>query len=173
MKSFVVVTTAFVLLMSGPAVTGAEDRHDVPASPSGASQGAAPAAAPPGIHGTTPTGKMPPTITEDRRWIIKQKTTGQKGPAKVVPPLKWESDDQRTRCELRLKTLETNFVKARYYSTQGDHCSTAESAKAFLEAADVCKKECPEGYLEKNGYGKRITVNLEKLHRLGLDRCFR
>jgi cytoskeletal protein RodZ len=74
-------------------------------------------------------------------------------------------------CTNYLDQLQDQFLKTRHYSIQGVPCQTAENAEAFLQLAEKCNSECPEGLLEKSGYTSRIMRNIQFLEKLGNDRC--
>lgn len=112
-------------------------------------------------------GSKPP----DRRWIIKEPI--KKGSPPRKPALAWKDEKQKARCEAYLPKLKSGFLDARYYSIQGDSCATAEHAGAFLNTVEVCGKECPEGFLQQNGYTDDVIRNLDRLHKLGKDRCLK
>jgi hypothetical protein len=115
---------------------------------------------------TTP----PPPL--DRPWIIKlwqeEKTPAPKEP---LPPLDWKDEFQKRHCESYLPLLRESFAKARFYSVQGDACRTAEFSQAFLNQVRQCRTDCPEEFLERNGYTPRIERNLDLLLELGAKRC--
>lgn len=118
------------------------------------------------------TGEKKDRATPGRRWIIKQRPPASNKKATKKPkPIAWENDDQRIRCEAHQKELRKNFLNARYYSVQGDSCSTAAHAKAFLESCQNSQKACPAGILEAYGYREEQLRNLELLYELGTKRC--
>lgn len=88
-------------------------------------------------------------------------------------PIQWNSKEQKSLCESHLTRLRESFVRTRYHSIQGDSCVTAEHARLFLELSETCRKECPPGLLEKNGYNEKIMRNMNWLHRLGKERCLK
>lgn len=113
-------------------------------------------------------------VPEDRRWIIKQHTLeGMKIPEGKPAPIKWENKEQKARCEPYIGQLKDNFLKARYYSIQGDPCGTARYAKEFMKLVEKCEGECPEDFLEKRGYDDRVIKNLNTLYNLGTDGCLK
>ena len=113
-------------------------------------------------------------VPEDRRWIIKQHSLeGMKIPEEKPAPIKWENKDQKARCEPYIGQLKDNFLKARYYSIQGDPCVTARYAKEFMKLVEKCEGECPEEFLEKRGYDDRVIQNLTTLYELGTDGCLK
>jgi len=126
-----------------------------------------------GPKSPTTTGEKETGWNPNRRWIIKQK------PPKIkkVPPeekaksIAWQSDEQKILCEGYEKQLREDFLKARFFSVQGDSCSTAKHAKAFLKSCERCRKECPEGILKAFGYRDEQIRNLELLYELGTKRC--
>ena len=85
--------------------------------------------------------------------------------------IKWNSEVQKETCTAYMKQLQDLFLKTRHYSIQGVPCQTAENAEAFLQLADKCNSECPEGLIEKSGYTSRIMRNIQFLEKLGNDRC--
>lgn len=108
----------------------------------------------------------------DRRWITKQQEQMKARPAVKAPSsLPWKNENQKARCEAYLGQMRENFLKARYHSIQGDSCNTAGYSRAFLSLVEICKRECPEGFLEKSGYTTRIIRNLNSLEELGTKRC--
>ncbi len=85
--------------------------------------------------------------------------------------IKWKNEAQKTRCNGYLASLKETFLKARYYSIQGVPCRTAENAQSFMTLIEHCKRDCPDGLLEKQGYTSRIVRNLRWLNKLGTERC--
>ena len=115
---------------------------------------------------------QPPTkASGNRRWLIKQRdATGTVKPRKTAP-IKWASPQQQARCEALLPNLRESFVRARYYSIQGDSCKTAAHARRFLDAYRTCDTVCPADYLKNLGYRDLIPRNMQLLVELGTDRC--
>jgi hypothetical protein len=108
----------------------------------------------------------------DRRWITKQQEQMKaRPPVKAPSSLPWKNENQKARCEAYLGQMRENFLKARYHSIQGDSCNTAGYSRAFLSLVEICKRECPEGFLERSGYTTRIIRNLNSLEELGTKRC--
>lgn len=114
-----------------------------------------------------------PKIQRDRRWVVKAKRS--EASAAVRPPktpkIPFKDESQERLCDEYLKQIRDRFMKARYYSIQGDSCECAEQSKAFLDLIEESRGACPDGYLEKNGYSKRILRNLSWLYELGAKRC--
>ena len=109
---------------------------------------------------------------EDRPWTIKEHPSNKSDtPPKKPAPLKWENDAQRLQCETLLKKVQQNLGKARTYSIRGDTCATARHANSFMDLADRCNKECPDGFLESNGYSEKIVQNVKVLSELGKKAC--
>ena len=109
---------------------------------------------------------------EDRPWIIKEHSTKKSDPPKKKPaPVKWENDEQRVQCDTHLKELRKSLIKARTYSVRGDTCATAKHADSFLNLTKRCKNECPDGFLEINGYSEKIIKNVTVLLELGKKAC--
>jgi len=109
----------------------------------------------------------------NRRWIMKQRDhSGKKILAKPPKSLKWRNKAQKSSCRAKTQPMANTFDRARFYSIQGDRCKTAHYAQAFLEAAGQCQKECPEGFLERNGYTEQILRNMHQLKALGTESCF-
>ena len=112
------------------------------------------------------------TAPRDRRWIIRAPPPDSKkvkqAPAKSV---KWKNSTQKKRCENDLEKLGSAFLKARYYSIQGDLCACAENADQFLSIYEKARKACPANYLQNEGYSSRITRNMGWLKALGKKRC--
>lgn len=110
----------------------------------------------------------------DRRWIIKQESGNKESPPKKKPvPVKWKNESQKTQCEAELEALKSRYRQTRYYSTQGDACSTAENAKAFLGLYETFNKECPEEFIRQSGFSQRMKGNVMKLQELGTKECLR
>ncbi|MCF8120647.1 MAG: hypothetical protein K9L83_10600 [Deltaproteobacteria bacterium] len=109
---------------------------------------------------------------EDRPWIIK---TGKEHkpdiPKKKERPLKWANEAQQVKCDTYLTELRKSLGKARTSSVRGDTCATAKHAKLFLDKADQCKKECPDGFLESKGYSEKVMQNVSVLLELGKKAC--
>ena len=95
------------------------------------------------------------------------------GKTKPAPGIKWESENQRTKCESYRQNLKDKFLRARYFSIQGDPCATAEHAKAFLDLMDTCTRECPKDFLKKTDYSDRTLRNIKLLHKHGSERCLK
>ena len=109
---------------------------------------------------------------EDRPWLIKEHPNKKSHtPRKKPVPLKWENDAQRLQCETLLKKLQKSFDKARTYSIRGDTCATARHANGFMDLADRCNKDCPDGFLKSNGYSEKIIRNVKVLSELGKKAC--
>ena len=94
-------------------------------------------------------------------------------PEEKPVPINWENKAQQARCEPYIGQLKDKFLKARYYSIQGDPCVTAKYADEFMKLVEKCEGECPEGFLEKRGYDDRVVKNLNTLHKLGTDSCLK
>jgi hypothetical protein len=117
-------------------------------------------------------GTSKPYKHPDRPWIIKEEHMKQTpAPAETSRAVKWKNDKQQSKCESNLKQIRENFLRARYYSMQGDFCLTANYAKAFIRLVEVCKQNCPDKLLEHHGYSKRIIRNLNWLEELGSKQC--
>jgi len=109
---------------------------------------------------------------EDRPWTIKEHPKKKSDTPKKKPvPLKWKNDAQQLQCEALLKKLRQNLGKARTYAIRGDTCATARHANSFMDLADRCNKECPDGFLESNGYSEKIVQNVKVLSELGKKAC--
>ena len=109
---------------------------------------------------------------EDRPWIIKEHVNKKSDTPKKKPaPLKWKNDAQQLQCETLLKKLQKSLGKARTYSIRGDTCATARHAKGFMDLADRCHKDCPDGFLRSNGYSEKIIQNVKVLSELGKKAC--
>lgn len=109
----------------------------------------------------------------NRRWIMKQRDhSGKKIVAKPPKPLEWKNKSQQADCQAKLQPLAGAFDRARFYSIQGDRCNTARYAQSFLKTAGDCQKECPEGFLERNGYNEQVLRNMHQLKVLGTESCF-
>ncbi|MFO7716770.1 hypothetical protein [Desulfosarcina sp.] len=85
--------------------------------------------------------------------------------------MKWRDDAQKKNCEATLENLRAAFLRARYYSIQGDSCACAENAALFLSIYEKAKPSCPENFLINEGYNDRITRNMGWLQVLGEKRC--
>ena len=97
--------------------------------------------------------------------LVGQKAAGQESTAikKPGPPsfrIDWNDEDQKARCEVYLEGVRASFYKARLYCMQNDACQCIRHADKFLEPVEKCKDECPEDYLEKNGYSQRLQKNV-------------
>ena len=123
------------------------------------------------VEGTQPQPSPTPAV-QDRRWIIRTPPPDSKK-AKPAPvkPVKWTSDSQKKQCEKNLEQLRGAFLKARYYSIQGDSCACAENADHFLNIYEKAHAACPDHFLENEGYSNRITRNMAWLKALGEKRC--
>ncbi len=109
---------------------------------------------------------------EDRPWTIKMRDRGKpQTPEVKAKPLKWNSEEQRVQCDTHLKKLRGNLSKARLFSVRGDSCATAKHAKNFVDLANRCKNECPDGFLESKGYSEKIIKNVSVLLELGKKAC--
>lgn len=109
---------------------------------------------------------------EDRPWTIKTRDRGKSGiPEKKANLLQWKSEAQRVQCDTHLKELRKSLSKARTYSVRGDTCATAKHADSFLNLTKRCKNECPDGFLEINGYSEKIIKNVTVLLELGKKAC--
>jgi len=116
--------------------------------------------------------RTPPPPPLDRPWIIKLwQEEKPPAPKEPLPPLEWKDESQRQHCESYLPLLRESFAKARFYSVQGDACRTSEFSQVFLNQARQCRSDCPEEFLERNGYTPRIERNLDLLLELGTKRC--
>ncbi|MDJ0783522.1 MAG: hypothetical protein QNJ22_16215 [Desulfosarcinaceae bacterium] len=115
------------------------------------------------------TGRLPPP---NRRWIIKEPQLDPKKLKKAPErKVKWQNAAQQKRCEQYLKEIGSIFLKARYYSIQGDACACAEKADDFLELYQRTDGDCPDNYLEGEGYTLRIARNMRWLSELGQKQC--
>lgn len=125
----------------------------------------------PAVDGTKPQPSPTPAV-QDRRWIIRTPPPDSKK-AKPAPvkPVKWISDSQKKQCGEYLESLSGAFLKARYYSIQGDSCACAEHADRFLSIYEKSRMACPDNFLENEGYSDRITRNMGWLKALGEKRC--
>lgn len=95
------------------------------------------------------------------------------GKEKPEPAIKYESETQREKCESYRQNLKDRFLKARYFSIQGDPCATAEHAKAFVGLVDACPKECPKDFVKKAGFSDRTLRNIKLLYKHGSERCLK
>lgn len=110
---------------------------------------------------------------KDRPWIIRPRassTENASGKDKKTH-FKWDSSEQEAACRARLPGLNHHLSKARYYSVQGDTCRTGAHASTFLEIVSACEEECPQGFLDAEGYNEGIIRNLRVLRELGEKRC--
>lgn len=125
----------------------------------------------PKIDDPKPQASPTPTV-QDRRWIIRTPPPESKK-ARPAPlkPVKWISDVQKKQCGEYLEKLSGAFLKARYYSIQGDSCACAENADQFLSIYEKSRLACPDNFLENEGYSDRITRNMGWLKALGEKRC--
>ena len=123
------------------------------------------------VDGTKPQPSPTPTV-QDRRWIIRTPPPeSKKARPAPVKPVKWISDTQKKQCDGYLEKLSGAFLKARYYSIQGDSCACAENADQFLNIYENSRIACPDNFLENEGYSDRITRNMGWLKALGEKRC--
>ncbi len=123
------------------------------------------------VDGMQPQTPPPPTV-QDRRWIIRTPPPeSKKARPAPVKKVKWISDTQKKQCDAYLERLGGAFLKARYYSIQGDSCACAENADRFLNIYEKCRKACPDNFMENEGYSERITRNMGWLKALGEKRC--
>ena len=113
------------------------------------------------------------TIVPGKTKDIVKKEPGEKSKKQKEKEalIKWKNEAQKTECNAYLALLKESFLKARYYSIQGVPCGTAENARSFMTLIDNCKRDCPDGFLKKNGYTSRIIRNLSWLEKLGAERC--
>lgn len=119
---------------------------------------------------TAAQSRQPPPL--DRRWIIKMKDGKETVlKAREPAPIAWADDDQKARCETYAAALREAYGKTRHFSVNGDACSTAAHAREFLSSVEGCSRDCPEGYLESNGYSEQIIWNVTVLQELGQKRC--
>jgi hypothetical protein len=79
-----------------------------------------------------------------------------------VPPGKiiWKDKEQQFICESYIEKIRAAFFKTRYSCMRPDLCRCSEDANLFLELANQCEIQCPENFLEKNGYSKRLRQNV-------------
>ncbi|WP_372683636.1 hypothetical protein [Desulfosarcina sp.] len=123
------------------------------------------------VDGVKPQTSPTPTV-QDRRWIIRTPPpTSKKAKSAPVKKVKWISDTQKKQCDADLERLSAAFLKARYYSIQGDSCACAEHADQFLNIYEKSRVACPDNFLENEGYSDRITRNMGWLKALGEKRC--
>jgi len=116
--------------------------------------------------------KSKPNAEEDRPWLIKERPVKKSdAPKKKPATLKWKNDEQRSQCETQLKKLQKFLDKTRTYSIRGDTCATTRNADGFLTLSDRLKNECPDGFLESNGYSEKIFQNVKVLRELGKKAC--
>jgi hypothetical protein len=116
--------------------------------------------------------KSSSSAEEDRPWLIKERFVKKSGnPKKKPATLIWENDEQRLQCETLLRKLQKTLGKARTYSIRGDTCATARHADGFLNLEKRLRNECPERYLENNGYSEKIIQNVKVLWELGKKAC--
>lgn len=107
-----------------------------------------------------------------RPWIIKKEHLNPGiAPEPKAVRIEWRDESQKNLCEANLKQLRDNFLKARYASVHGDSCLTADHAHQFIFLTEKCERECPDQYLEQNGYTQRIIRNLRWLEKLGSEQC--
>ncbi|MCF8128141.1 MAG: hypothetical protein K9N10_06480 [Deltaproteobacteria bacterium] len=116
--------------------------------------------------------KTIPTAEDDRPWLMKERSNKKPDtPPKKPVPLKWKNEEQQLHCKTQLKELQKTLGKARTYSIRGDTCATAKHAHDFLALTGRLKAECPDGFLESNGYSEKIIENLKVLSELGKKAC--
>jgi hypothetical protein len=109
---------------------------------------------------------------EDRPWIIKRKTLKETKARKIKPPaFTWKDQEQKKKCDTYLGRVKEQFLHARYYSIQGDPCTSADHARKFMDLVEKCEQECPEDFLQKIGYTQQIVRNLRLLNELGTKKC--
>lgn len=114
----------------------------------------------------------PPPAVQDRRWIIRTPPpNSKKNRPAPVKPVKWKNDSQKKQCEAYIEGLSGVFLRARYYSIQGDSCACAENAGRFLSIREKIQAACPDHFLENEGYSERISRNMGWLKALGEKRC--
>ena len=99
--------------------------------------------------------------------------TPSSGGGEPEPAIRYESKTQREKCESYRQNLKDRFLKARYFSIQGDPCATAEHAKAFVGLVDACPKECPKDFVKKAGFSDRTLRNIKLLYKHGSERCLK
>jgi hypothetical protein len=85
--------------------------------------------------------------------------------------VQWKDEAQKTRCQTYLTQLYDCLYKARSHYLRGDPCKSAAQTTLFLEVAEKCRKDCPEGILEAVGYSRRIMRNVSWLRDLNTKRC--
>jgi len=112
-------------------------------------------------------GESAPPNTDMKQAGAELREPREEGP----PGIKWADNNQEQRCLSMLAELRKEFLQARFYSIQGDACSTADHAKSFLKIVNDIQPQCPENFLEKKGYRPVILRNLNWLYKLGTDRC--
>jgi 3-hydroxyacyl-CoA dehydrogenase len=61
-------------------------------------------------------------------------------------------------------------VQARHFSIQGDPCATAHYAKSFLNTAEACRKDCPDGFITQR-FTARTLRNVQWLYKSGMELC--
>jgi hypothetical protein len=86
-----------------------------------------------------------------------------RGPVEMaLPPPKviWEDENQKAQCERYLEDIRVTFYKTRYYCIQDDACECAHHADRFLDLVKKCEDCCPEDYLSKNKYSRRLLKNV-------------
>jgi hypothetical protein len=123
-----------------------------------------------GLAQSGPTKKPPVEAKKPASAAPAKGAAESKGGAGDLP---WTSEDQKKMCEGLLPGLNENFLKARDASIYGDPCASGEHAGLFLSDADKARKECPEGFLKRNGFHERVIKNVKTLHILGKRRCKR
>jgi hypothetical protein len=113
-----------------------------------------------------------PAKPSDAERAFQSIIAGNHEPPKPGPDgIKWASNGQKTTCETYLMQMRDLFLKTRNQSINGVSCDTAKHAGNFLRLAERCKRNCPEGLLEKKGYTNRIMRELSFLESRGPDLC--
>jgi len=85
--------------------------------------------------------------------------------------VQWKDGAQKSHCQSYLVQLYDCLYKARNHYLRGDPCKSAAQTSLFLEVAEKCRKDCPEGILEAFGYSRRIMRNASWLKELNTKRC--
>jgi hypothetical protein len=85
--------------------------------------------------------------------------------------VQWKDGAQKSHCQSYLVQLYDCLYKARNHYLRGDPCKSAAQTSLFLEVAEKCRKDCPEGILEAFGYSRRIMRNASYLKELNTKRC--
>jgi hypothetical protein len=117
--------------------------------------------------------KRSDTVVPEKTNEIGNKDSG-KSPKKQKEKkakVEWKNETQKAQCNAYLASLKESFLQARYYSIQGVPCGTAENARKFISQIEQCRRDCPDGFLRRSGYTKRIIRNLSWLEKLGAERC--